>query len=107
MARAYSHYRGATIRVRSAPELRHPVLRGESFPAVRKPGLRCCRQPGAVGGRCTLMPDVLGVREFKELPRGLFGSARANALAMVDQAYCCKTLIIGDLSNDLTYAEVL
>ena len=53
------------------------------------------------------MPQILGMREFMELPQGLYGGARANALSTVDQRYCNKTLIIADLSNDLTYAEIL
>ena len=32
---------------------------------------------------------------------------RADALAMVDRRYDCKTLIVADLSNDATYAEPL
>ena len=65
------------------------------------------RSTAVVGGRCVLMPQILGMREFMELPQGLYGSARANALSTVDQRYCNKTLIIADLSNDLTYAEIL
>ena len=45
--------------------------------------------------------------EDEELPQGLFGSARANALEIVDQHYNYKTLIIADLSFDPTYAETL
>jgi terminase large subunit-like protein len=65
------------------------------------------RSTAVVGGRCALAPEILGMREFKELPQNLYGSARANALAMVDQQYLNKTLIIADLSFDRTYAETL
>ena len=58
-------------------------------------------------GRCSLMPEILGIRKSEELPQGLFGSARANALEIVDQRYNYKTLIIADLSFDPTYAETL
>ena len=43
----------------------------------------------------------------EELPQNLFGTARANALAAIDRRYNCNGLIIADLSNDATYAEVL
>ena len=41
------------------------------------------------------------------MPLGLYGSARADALAMVDRRYNGKTLVIADLSNYATYAEPL
>jgi hypothetical protein len=47
------------------------------------------------------------VIHLPERQQGLYGSARADALAMVDRRYDCKTLIIADLSNDATYAEPL
>jgi hypothetical protein len=50
---------------------------------------------------------VLGIHEAEELPQNLFGSARASALAAVDQRYGRNALIVADLSNDATYAEVL
>ena len=65
------------------------------------------RSTAVVGGPSVLMPELLGVREFKELPQGLYGSARATALSLVDQRCGSKALIIADLSNDLTYAETL
>ena len=48
-----------------------------------------------------------GIKELQELPQGLFGSPRASALAAIDRVYYSNTLIIADLSNDATYAEVL
>ena len=47
------------------------------------------------------------MKEFEELPQGLYGSARADALAMIDRRYDYKTIIVADLSNDATYAEPL
>ena len=39
--------------------------------------------------------------------RGLYGSARASALASVDRRYNSNALIVADLSNDASYAEAL
>ena len=50
---------------------------------------------------------LLGSAELEELPQGLYGSARASALAAVDRRYHNNALIVADLSNDATYAEVL
>ena len=47
------------------------------------------------------------MKEFEELPQDLYGSARADALAMVDRRYDYKTIVVADLSNDRTYAEPL
>ena len=52
-------------------------------------------------------PRLLGIAELEELPQGLYGSARASALAAVDRRYHYDALIVADLSNDATYAEVL
>jgi hypothetical protein len=65
------------------------------------------RSTAIVGGRSPLASNLIGIKEFEELPQGLYGSARADALAMVDRRYNGKTLIIADLSNDATYAEPL
>jgi hypothetical protein len=65
------------------------------------------RSTAVVGGPSVLRPDLIGVREFKELPQNLYGSARAETLSRVDQRCGSKALIIADLSNDLTYAETL
>jgi hypothetical protein len=82
-------------------EFRKPVLIAHDVGCTKD------RSTAVVGGRCAWAPDVLGMREFKELPLNLYGSARANALAMIDQQYRNQSLIIADISNDLTYAEVL
>jgi len=60
-----------------------------------------------VGGISPFAPDLLALKHFYELPQGLFGSKRAQALAEIDRFYGYKTIIIVDISNDPTYAEVL
>jgi hypothetical protein len=65
------------------------------------------RSTAVVGGNCPVGPRLLGVAGLEELPQGLYGSARASALAAVDRRYSSNALIVADLSNDATYAEVL
>jgi hypothetical protein len=65
------------------------------------------RSTAVVGGNSPMQPRLLGIRELEELPQGLYGSARASALASVDRRYNSNALIVADLSNDATYAEVL
>ena len=65
------------------------------------------RSTAVIGGTSPLAPNLIGIKEFEELPQDLYGSARADALAMVDRDYDYKTLIVADLSNDATYAEPL
>jgi len=65
------------------------------------------RSTAVVGGYCAYVPGVLGIKEFIELPQGLYGSDRANALAGVDRRYYHEALIAADLSNDKSYAEPL
>jgi hypothetical protein len=60
-----------------------------------------------VGGNCPVGPKLLGIKELEELPKGLYGSARASALAAIDRRHNNNTVIVADLSNDATYAEVL
>jgi hypothetical protein len=50
---------------------------------------------------------LLGIRDVEELPQGLFGNARASALATIDRRYHSNALIVADLTFDPTYAEVL
>ena len=64
------------------------------------------RSTAVVGGPSPLAPGVIGLREFEELPQGLSGNTRADALAMVDSRYH-KALIIADLSYDPSYADIL
>jgi hypothetical protein len=60
-----------------------------------------------VGGLSPFEPRLTGIKEAEELPQGLYGSARASALAIVDRRYDSNAIIVADLSNDATYAEVL
>ena len=64
------------------------------------------RSTAVVGGPSPLAPGVIGMREFEELPQGLSGNTRADALAMIDSRYH-KALIIVDLSYDPSYADIL
>jgi hypothetical protein len=41
------------------------------------------RSTAVIGGKSPFAPDLFGIKEFKELPQGLYGSARADTLAMV------------------------
>jgi hypothetical protein len=65
------------------------------------------RSTAVIGGNGPFQPRLLGIRELQELPQGLYGSARASALATIDRRYNSNALIIADLSNDATYGEVL
>ncbi len=67
------------------------------------------RSTAVVGGNCpfTLGARLLGIKEFAELPVGLYGSELASALAAIDQTYNRDCLIVADLSNDATYGETL
>src|SRR6478736_3648261 len=65
------------------------------------------RSTAVIGGNGPFQPRLLGIRELQELPQGLYGSARASALASIDRRYNSNALIIADLSNDATYGEVL
>jgi hypothetical protein len=65
------------------------------------------RSTAVIGGKSPFAPDLIGIKEFEELPQGLYGSARADALTMIDRRYDYKTIIVADLSNDATYAETL
>ena len=60
-----------------------------------------------IGGNCPVGPRLLGISELVELPKGLYGSQRASALAAIDRRYNNNALIVADLSNDATYAETL
>jgi hypothetical protein len=65
------------------------------------------RSTAVVGGLGPFEPRLIGIKELEELPQGLYGSARASALATVDRRYDSNALIVADLSYDPTYAEVL
>jgi hypothetical protein len=65
------------------------------------------RSTAVIGGNGPFEPRLLGFAELEELPQGLYGSARASALAAIDRRHYSESLIIADVSNDATYAEVL
>jgi len=65
------------------------------------------RSTAVVGGNSPFPPRRLGILDFRELPIGLYGRARASELAKVDRYYNHNALIVADLSNDATYAETL
>jgi hypothetical protein len=70
-------------------------------------GGRRDRSTAVVGGNSPFQPRLLGITEFNELPQGLYGSARASALAEIDRRYYGNAIIVADLSNDASYAEPL
>jgi hypothetical protein len=65
------------------------------------------RSTAVIGGNGPFEPSLLGILESEELPQGLYGSPRASALATIDRRYYSNAVIVADLSNDATYAEVL
>ena len=66
------------------------------------------RSTAVLGGVGGYAPDPkIGVAYMEELPRGLRGTPRANALAEVDLKFDRNSIIIADLSNDQSYAEQL
>jgi hypothetical protein len=65
------------------------------------------RSTAVIGGNCPIGSQLLGISELIELPQGLYGAARADALGVVDRRYSSNALIIVDVSNDESYAEVL
>src|SRR5260221_13237836 len=60
-----------------------------------------------IGGNCPVGPSLRGITELIELPKGDFGTPRASALAAIDRRYNSNALIVFDVSNDATYAEVM
>ena len=64
------------------------------------------RSTAVVGGPSPLAPGLIGLRAFEELPQGLSGNSRADALAMSASRYP-TSLIIVDLSYDPSYADIL
>jgi hypothetical protein len=65
------------------------------------------RSTAVVGGLSPFEPRLTGIKEAEELPQGLYGSARASALAVIDRRYHSDAIIVADLSSDPTYAEPL
>ena len=79
----------------------HPLLIAHDVGGSRD------RSTAVVGGNSPIAPRRLGILDLQELPVGLYGHARASALLAVDRRYNHNALIVADLSNDATYAEVL
>jgi hypothetical protein len=65
------------------------------------------RSTAVIGGPSPLAPGLIGISRFEELPQGLSGHARVEALAMHDRDCGYKSLIIPDLSYDPSYADLL
>ena len=65
------------------------------------------RSTAVVGGKSMLAPGLKLLKRFEELPQGLLGSARAEALALVDRLYGGKMLMFVDVTFDPTYAETV
>jgi hypothetical protein len=65
------------------------------------------RSTAVVGGNSPCGQRLLGILGAEELPQKLYGSALASALVTVDARCGRNALIVADLSNDPTYAEVL
>jgi hypothetical protein len=65
------------------------------------------RSTAVMGGISPFHPNVLGITELYELPQGRYGNARAQALAEIDRRFGSRALIIVDVSNERTYAEVM
>ena len=65
------------------------------------------RSTAVIGGLAPFNPNLIGIHEAHELPQGSYGSARASELAAIDRYYDSEALIVADLSNDSSYAEVL
>ena len=78
----------------------HPLLIAHDVGGSRD------RSTAVVGGYCGYAPEILGIKEFSELPQDLYGSMRASALAQVD-ADDRNALIVADLSNDSSCGEQL
>jgi hypothetical protein len=65
------------------------------------------RSTAVVGGNSAYGRRLLGIQELIELPQGLAGTALAAELMAIDRRYHSNSLIVADISNDPTYAEVL
>jgi hypothetical protein len=64
-------------------------------------------RPLSSAGLAPFDPNLIGIQQAHELPQGSYGSARASELATIDRYHDSEALIVADLSNDPTYAEVL
>ncbi|WFU61401.1 hypothetical protein [Bradyrhizobium brasilense] len=79
----------------------HPLLLAHDVGRTRD------RSTAVIGGNSPGGEGLIGLREAVELPQQLYGSGRANALAEVDRRWGHNALVIADLSNNASYAEVL
>lgn len=91
------------------PELEQPECWPRIKPLViaHDVGRSRDRSTAVVGGGSPYQAAVIGLLAFEELPQGLYGSARASALAEVDRRYNSNALIVADLSNEASYGEFL
>src|SRR5262249_26227668 len=64
------------------------------------------RSTAVVGGYSPLRPDELIIKEINELPQGYFGHKLASEVSVVDARHQRNAVILPDLSNDASYAEV-
>jgi len=95
-------YRDATQPVsREILEFPRPVIIAHDVARSRDRSTAVC------GGSGSIAPGLIGIKDFHEFPLGLSGHARADALAAIDRHFGHKALIVVDVSNDETYAEVL
>jgi hypothetical protein len=60
-----------------------------------------------IGGNCPVGPRSLGIKELEELPKGLYGSSRASALAAIDRRYNNNALIVGPFPARRLYVHSL
>jgi hypothetical protein len=65
------------------------------------------RSTAVLGGVCPFNPRIVGIETAYELPLGLLGHHRAEALSEIDRSFGGRSLIFADVSNDATYAEVM
>jgi hypothetical protein len=65
------------------------------------------RSTAVVGRMSDFRPPEYGLVHLERLPQGLYGAARASALAEVDRKFGGRNLIVADLSNDPSYLDAL
>lgn len=65
------------------------------------------RSTAVLGGVCPFDPQIVGIEAAYEFPLGLLGHCRADVLAEIDRCFGARNLIVADVTNDSTYAEVL
>src|SRR5262245_66073031 len=65
------------------------------------------RSTAVIGGNGPFEPRGAGIKELEELPQGVFGHARANALAAIDRRYNHNDLIVAALTKDAHFDQVV